>query len=129
MIWLDVKHHPYPDGEFIGGWIDKDGELAALEWFTYLGEDTFMNVNSNNINEFDSSCDILIRQPPNFWSCLPLTPEQFGEHATVESEELNVDKMEKGDFRDSIIRLDEFFDNITDEEFIQQCRDAGIFEQ
>ena len=132
MIWLNVKDHPYPDGEFIGGWIDKDGELAAMEWFTYLGFDNFMNVNSSNINEFDSSSDILIRQPPNVWVNLPLTAKKFSEQLPKEPAPLDAEyyaKMTDTEFRDKLIKLDDFFDDITDEEFIQQCKDAGIFEQ
>ena len=115
MVWLSVEQHPFPKGEFIAAWIDKDDEIAQIEWYTHLGGANFMNVNTSNINEFDPESDILIRQPPNFWIAIPPTPKEFWDN----------NNHHISDWGEAVC---DYLDNVSDEEFKQRCIEVGILE-
>jgi len=108
MKWLSIKHHPFPKGEFLAAWIDKDDEIAQIEWYTYLGGATFMNVNSSNINEFDPTNINLIRQPPNYWIPVPFTDKQFYAELekTCEPKWGDIDSLSDEEFVDGLVATD-----------------------
>jgi len=108
MKWLSTKHHPFPNGEFLAAWIDEDGEIAQIEWYAYLGGASFMNVNSSNINEFDTTDIHLIRQPPNHWTPVPFTDKQFYAELekTCKPKWGDIDELSDEEFVDGLIAVD-----------------------
>lgn len=54
-------------------WLD-DNEIDNIEWYQYVDNDTFWNLNSNNLNKFDendTNRDCSMGKPPSHWMIVP----------------------------------------------------------
>lgn len=71
-IWIDKNVEPFPEytpengKDFLAAWIDEDGNIGGIEWYTCVGGE-FWNQNSNNLNTFN------IITPPTHWMLVPKT--------------------------------------------------------
>ena len=70
-MWISVNDESFPNEEFLAAWIEDDGDIAQIEWYVSFDVDSFMNMNSMNINKFDKNDTQLIRRPPTHWMYIP----------------------------------------------------------
>jgi len=73
-MWISRKEKDFPvyngeDGDegFLAAWVEPDGTISAIEWYTYSGGDEFWNLNSHNRNELSE------RLKPTHWMKVPST--------------------------------------------------------
>lgn len=79
-MWISVEEEKPPLFQetrqtFLAAWLDPDGEIGAVEWYSWTGGYEYWNQNSNNLNSLGTLGKINSMPMFHLWMPLPEPPQ------------------------------------------------------
>lgn len=79
-MWISVEEEKPPLFQetrqtFLAAWLDPDGEIDGIEWYSWIGASDYVNQNSGNLNRCGTFGDFNSMPMFHLWMPLPEPPQ------------------------------------------------------